>query len=97
MTTTSHSRRHLRLVDPCVECGLDPCACHYIAKLRRDGELAHLRSAALEEYPKPVPHRAACPCPKCYSIRLATWTTDQRQPTTTSDMSDNPEKTTRTP
>lgn len=63
----------LQLVEPCRRCALWPCACVYIAKLRPEGELAHLRPAALDEYPKPMPHRAACPCPRCYSLRLASW------------------------
>ncbi len=63
----------LRLADPCARCGLWPCVCDYIQKLRPDGSLAHLRQTALWEYLKPMPHRAACPCPGCYSVRLASW------------------------
>lgn len=74
------TRPSLRLVDPCKRCGLDPCPCVYIAKLRPDGELTHLRDAALAEYPKPMPHRGGCPCPKCFSVRMATWDSpDSRQ------------------
>jgi hypothetical protein len=61
--------------ESCVGCQFDPCACSYIAKLRLDGELAHLREAAIENFALPLPHRPACPCPRCYSLRLASWNT----------------------
>jgi hypothetical protein len=60
-------------IDLCSDCRLDPCACSYIAKLRPAGELAHLREAALEHHHHEPPHRPACPCPRCYSARLASW------------------------
>jgi len=62
------------LAKPCEVCGFGPCACSYIAKLRSpEGELANLREAALRGFKEPWPHRPACPCPRCYSLRLASW------------------------
>ena len=59
--------------DICGRCQLGPCACGHIANLRPGGRLAYLRESALAEYDKPLPHRGGCPCPKCYSICLASW------------------------
>src|SRR5215204_3399913 len=61
------------LVKPCEWCCYGPCACSYILKLRPDGELGHLHDVALACLKEPWPHRAACPCPRCYSLRLASW------------------------
>ena len=36
MRTSRTTRPSLRVVRPCERCGLDPCACGYIAKLRPD-------------------------------------------------------------
>jgi hypothetical protein len=58
---------------PCRHCQLFPCACSYIAKFEPGGELHWLYPHARREAAKPLPHRAACPCPHCYSARLATW------------------------
>src|SRR5215203_844443 len=63
----------LQRVKPCKWCGYGPCACSYIRKLRHDGELAHLREIALACFKQPWPHCPACPCPRCYSLRLASW------------------------
>lgn len=84
MTTSTSSAAVASL---CQRCGLDPCACAYIAKLRPGAELGHLRDAALLNFGKPLPHLDAvrdgddargpfglsCPCPKCYSLRMAGW------------------------
>lgn len=72
----------------CSTCHLNPCACAYITKLRTGGPLHHLRSAALANYRKPLPHldvvtsgdngrSGSCPCPRCYSLRLASWNANQ--------------------
>lgn len=61
--------------ETCARCNFAACACSYIADLRVGGRLEELRPIALDEYPKPLPHRAACPCPRCYSLRLSTWRT----------------------
>jgi len=61
----------LQLVKPCDWCGYGPCACSYIRKLRPGGELGHMREVALACCKEPQPHRPACPCPPCYSLRLA--------------------------
>jgi hypothetical protein len=60
---------------PCRRCRLWPCACQYIAKLE-GGELSALLPFAKEAAARPLPHRPPCPCPTCYSIRLATWRKD---------------------
>jgi hypothetical protein len=65
----------------CPRCELDPCGCAYITDLRPGGRLDHLRLAAVEGYEQPEPHRAACPCPPCYSRRLCSWGPDQPHPT----------------
>ena len=71
----------------CRVCHLDPCACWYIAQLAPTGKLAYLREAARRNFNKPLPHldvvrdgdrgRApsglSCPCPRCYSLRMASW------------------------
>jgi hypothetical protein len=75
--TTQSEHGALRLVKSCARCDLWPCACSYIVKLSEDGPLAHLRSAAIEEYRKPMPHRDGCPCPRCYSLRMRSWEPDQ--------------------
>jgi hypothetical protein len=71
------------LVKPCEVCGMGPCACSYVAKLRPEGSLSHLRDAALLNFGRPLPHLDAdapgdnrrtsgsCPCPRCFSVRLA--------------------------
>jgi len=74
--TDALTRSSLRLVKPCSRCELWPCACSHIVKLAEGGELAHLRQAAIDNYRLPMPHRSACPCPRCYSLRLATWAAD---------------------
>lgn len=72
--------RHLKLlpcsvnVQPdCADCGYSPCACEYIVKISAGGILWELGAIAVEQMDKPFPHRAACPCPSCYSDRLRTW------------------------
>lgn len=67
--------------ETCTRCNFDPCACSYIADLRVGGRLEQLRPIALAEYGKPAPHRTACPCPRCYSLRLSTWTARLITPT----------------
>ena len=85
MSATTMTNSSSQLGRECSQCGLNPCACAYIAKLRTDGELAHLREAALVNFNRPLPHldvvpgdgrregSSSCPCPKCYSLRLASW------------------------
>ena len=73
--STPTTRPSSVLVETCARCHFGPCACAYIADLRVGGRLEELRPIALQEYPKPLPHRDACPCPSCYSLRLSTWTT----------------------
>jgi hypothetical protein len=72
----------------CAVCGLDPCACGYIAKLQPGGDLEELSVAAALNVGQPHPHRDAvergdharsltglsCPCPECWSLRAASWT-----------------------
>ncbi len=59
--------------DCCGSCNLDPCVCTYIAKLATGGEFHHLYAVALEQHPKPMPHRGGCPCPRCISACTATY------------------------
>lgn len=84
MTTTSPSSSPHPIAE--CRCPLDPCACSYIRRLM-SGDLVHLRDAALLNFGKPLPHLDAvrdgdeargpfglsCPCPKCYSLRMAGW------------------------
>ena len=72
--------RHLKLLPSletqtveCPDCGYSPCACAYIVKISAAGPLWELGAIAIEQIGKPFPHRAACPCPSCYSDRLRTW------------------------
>ncbi|CDZ92350.1 hypothetical protein RHRU231_940008 [Rhodococcus ruber] len=74
----------------CDRCGLDPCACRYIAELRENGRLAWLREAALAQVNKPLPigpegrptyHRGGCPCPRCWSLCAASWRRSTNPPT----------------
>ncbi len=71
----------------CAECGLTPCACEYISRLRQGGALEGLAKAAALNVGQPQPHRDAivrgdrarnltgmsCPCPECWSIRAGSW------------------------
>lgn len=56
-------------------CRLDPCACDYLDTLKVGGRNEWLRPVVLAANTQPLPHRPACPCPGCYSTRLATWET----------------------
>lgn len=76
MTTPTHSSFPSVLPDFCARCQLDPCSCDYIRSLRPDGPNEHLRHIAAECMTLPLPHREACPCPPCYSSRMATWIPD---------------------
>lgn len=49
----------------CHRCRLSPCACRYM-----DGLTGPLADVARSQARLPRPHRAACPCPSCYSDRL---------------------------
>lgn len=61
----------------CGTCGLGPCACAYIARLELPGSTVHfLLDVAVEQMGMPRPHRDACPCPGCYSVRLGSWKVD---------------------
>ncbi len=60
--------------ETCARCELNPCSCSYMQDLRPGHRLGYLRDVALEQFTKPLPHREPCPCPICYSVRLATWT-----------------------
>jgi hypothetical protein len=60
---------------PCRRCRLAPCACSYVAKLEH-GELSALLPFAREAAVKPLPHRPACPCPRCWSSRARAWRRD---------------------
>lgn len=80
-TSASHSGRMPREND-CPQCKLAPCACTHIANLRRSGRLGWLHDAAAIEVNKPLPldtdghltyHRGGCPCPRCYSLCMATY------------------------
>jgi hypothetical protein len=57
----------------CDRCALTPCVCGYIARLTSGGTLAHLLPVAVAQSRLPSPHRDACPCPRCYAKRLATF------------------------
>ena len=57
----------------CEVCGLDPCACAYIASLLDGGEFEWLADTVRAQRQLPFPHRAACPCPVCYSERKRAW------------------------
>lgn len=59
---------------PECRCRLEPCACAYIGSLRPGGPNARLREVALAQKSAPGPHWPACPCPRCWSARAATWT-----------------------
>lgn len=71
--TPTHSSSPAAPPDLCPRCALDPCACEYVVSLRPDGRNAALRDVAAEQMTKPLPHRAACPCPGCWSARMATF------------------------
>lgn len=74
MSTTTCSAPPAAIApDLCSGCDLDPCACDYKSSLAPGGKNAHLRDVAAEQYPRPLPHRAACPCPICWSARLDTF------------------------
>src|SRR5215218_28314 len=74
VVSTNMTPRYLvLLVNPCEVCGLGPCACSYVAKMRPEGPLAHLRPVVIVASKEPWPHQPACPCPRCYSLRLASW------------------------
>lgn len=62
----------------CLVCDYWPCACAYILKLEPGGSMEWIAGVALGQMDQPFPHRAACPCPSCYSDRLRTW--DEHSP-----------------
>lgn len=58
----------------CGSCGYGPCACSYILRLQDSGSGVYsLAGVALAQLDALEPHRDACPCPGCYSARLASW------------------------
>lgn len=60
----------------CASCGLSPCACSYIKTLLPGGRNAWLADTVKQMARQPQPHRGgegSCPCPACYSQRLASW------------------------
>lgn len=57
----------------CRQRGWMTCACDYLHWLEHDPGMAGLRDVALAQVRKPDPHRPACPCPRCYAARLASW------------------------
>lgn len=61
-------------VMPCGDCRLHPCACGYIRSLAKGGRNEWLAPFAAAMAREPHPHRvgeSSCPCPPCYSRRLA--------------------------
>jgi hypothetical protein len=62
----------------CMVCFLTPCACSFIAKLEPGGRLHWLYDVAAAEVGRPLPHRGGCPCPRCYSRCLGSWTQEER-------------------
>lgn len=58
----------------CNSCNLAPCACRYVEELLAGKFGPALPSIAQAQMKLPQPHRAACPCPACWSARLATFT-----------------------
>lgn len=71
--TSTHLSSLSVLPDLCDACQFDPCGCEYIKSLRPGGANENLRAVAVEQMTKPLPHRAACPCPGCYCARMATF------------------------
>lgn len=57
----------------CAACGYGPCACRYIVRLEPGGDMHWLAGVALAQMGLPRPHREACPCPDCWSERMASW------------------------
>ena len=57
----------------CDVCGLNPCACDYITSLLPGGDFAWLASTVQAQVAQAFPHRAACPCPVCWSERAQSW------------------------
>ena len=73
----------------CLRCRCSPCSCDWIAKLETTPSLAEARDVAVVMFSVPLPKRAgettyhfnACPCPKCWSLRAASWVRDGPYPT----------------
>ena len=57
----------------CKVCTLNPCACKYVELLLPGGVFAWLEDTVRAQVHEPFPHRAACPCPVCWSERLSAW------------------------
>lgn len=57
----------------CPRCHLAPCACDYINDLAPGRPFAWLADTVVEQLREPLPHRAACPCPRCWSDRARSW------------------------
>jgi|GEM_PF-5937190 hypothetical protein len=65
----------------CEICGLNPCACEYVGSLLPGGDFAWLADIVRAQVREPFPHRAACPCPVCWSERSSAWDTFQNAQT----------------
>lgn len=73
----------------CLRCRCAPCACEWIAKLETTPSLREARDVAVVMFSVPLPrvageqtyHFPACPCPKCYSLRAASWSRPNPYPT----------------
>lgn len=73
----------------CFNCRCGPCACRWLKKLVTDPGKAELLRIAQLMVKAPLPvvdgettyHFLACPCPKCYSLRSASWSRSGPYPT----------------
>lgn len=59
----------------CISCKLSPCACRYIGELMAGKHGATVPKVAQAQMKLEQPHRAACPCPPCWSKRASTFQT----------------------
>lgn len=73
----------------CIKCRCAPCACQWLKKLVADPGKAELLRTARLMVKSPLPavdgettyHFPACPCPKCWSLRAASWSRSGPYPT----------------
>lgn len=73
----------------CIKCRCAPCACRWLKKLVTDSDKGELLRIAQVMVKVPLPviggeqtyHFPACPCPKCYSLRDASWSRSGPYPT----------------
>ena len=72
----------------CIKCRCGPCACRWLKKLVSDPDKAELLRIARLMVKSPLPvvageqtyHFPACPCPKCWSLRAASWSRSEPYP-----------------